>query len=548
MEAPNQGGYELDVADDGTESTLRRWFRLTRSRNFILSPFLRMPPELILKIFAHVIESDSDDDDFWEDGEDDWFPHTGLDDRHYVIPPLLHLTAICHQLREIGTASPQLWSSVDFTVLPIAELFLERCKYNPRILLAKNSEPRRSRADYDPRREAVWVKLEGRTFDNLRSLVFRGTEDEFALRVVGVLKSAPNISLLDIYNSSFNPGEELPLPPIGDPIPSLSTLRIRGFWTNWTSPLLRNLSQLCLDFEPPLVPSEHTSIEAFLTALANCPDLEIIDLIHAGPEPLNGHRDRCDVVVQLRRLRKCSLEFYEPSTVGSILSHIKYPESTKLAVHLPGDEDIDLSETISRALPRRNVQSIQHFRKSTTLTICFFDGLRFYTDNVLFRFQELNMGLGPQRNPLAWTQFASKIVEAVGGDAIATLNIESWKMDLPDGMWEALLHGLPRLERISCDLTGGEDGDPVNPFISVFSRPFEGGLVCPRLQYLGLTEELLTQDASVAALKRALTERDACGRRLKQIGLCGRTAKAGDMLVLEQFRDLVDEVQSDYKR
>jgi len=54
---------------------------------------------------------------------------------------------------------------------------------------------------------------------------------------------------------------------------------------------------------------------------------------------------------------------------------------------------------------------------------------------------------------------------------------------------------------------------------------------------------VLTQDSSATGLKYALTERDACGRRLRRIGLRGGEAEAGDRLVLEQFRPLVHEVQ-----
>jgi len=152
--------------------------------------------------------------------------------------------------------------------------------------------------------------------------------------------------------------------------------------------------------------------------------------------------------------------------------------------------------------------------------------------------------MGPQRDPQEWTQFASKIVEVVGGDTVVSLNVESLQLDLPEGVWEVLLLGFPRLERICCELTGkGGGGDPINSFILVFSRSLEGGPVCLRLQHLELPKEMLTQGSSAAVLKCALTKRDACGRRLKGIGISGDVMEMDDMLVLEPFRDLVDEVQ-----
>ena len=385
--------------------------------------------------------------------------------------------------------------------------------------------------------------MEGRTFNNLRSLVFEGGEHEFARKVVGLLRRAPNVSNLDLNNILYDPTQELPWP-ISDLIPNLSTLRLHNFSICWTSPLLRNLTRLTLGSEFPQFPPEHVSIEMFLAALANCPDLEILDLTHTGPELLNSRQSNCDVVIQLRRLRELSLKFLNPSTVGCILSHIGYPESTRLAVYVQISMRTDLAESISQVLPHRDVQAIQHFRQLTFLTVCPDYHPQFSANNLLVRFQEPGIHTDPYRNPQAPARLAPKIVEVVGGDTIISLSIESWRIDLPGEMWEALSHGLPRLARIRYHRTWEEsDLGLVNSFILVFSRPFEGQPVCPRLEYLDLPRGVLNQDSSAAALKRALTERDVCGRRLKRIRFSDDSeAEVGDLLVFETFRDLVDEV------
>ena len=165
---------------------------------------------------------------------------------------LLVLTAICHQLREIGIAFPRLWGTVDLTTPLIAELFLERCEHDPHTLMKSPSASEISfmYPKHNTRRDALWEKLEGCTFNGLRSIVFEGTEREFARRVVGILQRAPNVSNLDLCNFRYYPIQELPWP-IGDPIPKLSTLRLRNFSISWTSPLLRNLTQFILVFVPP---------------------------------------------------------------------------------------------------------------------------------------------------------------------------------------------------------------------------------------------------------------------------------------------------------
>ena len=487
-----QSGHGLDVVDASTGSTLRRLIHGYRCRNFLSSPLLRLPTELILKIFAHVIERDDNNDNH--------------DNRH--VASLLVLTAICYQLREAGTTSPQLWGAVDLTTPPIAELFLERCKYDPHTL-KKTTSTSESLSLYpteNPRRDAVWEKLEGRTFNNLRSIIFVGTRHEFSLRIVGVLQRAPNVSDLDLSGFQY-PFYEVRPWPISDLIPNLSTLRLRTFPISWTSPLLRNLTGLILDFPPRTFPSEHTSIEMFLTALANCPKLEILGLTYTGPDLPDGLHDNCDTVVQLHNLRWLSLQFFDPSTVGYILSHIGYPESTKLTVYVPASTNPDLTDIISQTLPQRSVRTIQHCRKSTRLSLHLLSMPFFSTDKLSFCFT----GTGDrsqvyQVEPRVLVRFASKIVEVVGGETIISLEIVAREIDPPDRVWEELLHGLPRLERLWYGLTREEgDQDLVNPFVSVFSQPFEGGPVFPWLQHLKLPRVVLTQDASAMCLKRALT-------------------------------------------
>ena len=217
--------------------------------------------------------------------------------------------------------------------------------------------------------------------------MFEGTLHEFVVSVFGVLQRAPNLSNLDIDNVRPRLGLELF---IDDPLPNLSTLRVRTFWIGWSSPLLRNLTQLIMYSPLSTVPPEHTSIETFLKALASCPDLETLDLTDIGPNSLNGHQDSCDMVVQLRRLQDLRLAFSDPSRIGYILSHMEYPESAQLVVQTD-DVRYDPLEAISQVLPYRNVQTIQHFRKSKAIAILLGRvGFRFSTENLLVGFHKLS--------------------------------------------------------------------------------------------------------------------------------------------------------------
>src|ERR1700753_1188201 len=176
-----QSEYGLATVEADIESRPRQ---LPLRRNSVTSPLLRLPAELIVKIFEHAIEHDSNSSSLFSDSG----------------PTVFVLTAICQDVRNIGITAPLLWSTVDLTIPTLAELFLQRCNYVPRPLkrLRSAREKRAGATFQDPRREAVWTQLEGRTFNNLRALAFEGTLTEFKHRVVPILETATNISSLDL--------------------------------------------------------------------------------------------------------------------------------------------------------------------------------------------------------------------------------------------------------------------------------------------------------------------------------------------------------------
>ena len=66
MEVLAQGGDEMDVVEANIESTLRRLHPLRRRRNFLGSPLLHLPTELILEIFARMVQPGDDDGPQWD--------------------------------------------------------------------------------------------------------------------------------------------------------------------------------------------------------------------------------------------------------------------------------------------------------------------------------------------------------------------------------------------------------------------------------------------------------------------------------------------------
>jgi hypothetical protein len=123
MEVSAQSEHELDAIDADIKYTLQRLFR--RRRNFLASPLLRPPAELILKIFVQAVELDNGDASSSDHG------NSSLSDNS---PTRVVISAIYHQLRGIKLTSPQLWGTVGLAVPPTPKLFLKRCKHGLHIL------------------------------------------------------------------------------------------------------------------------------------------------------------------------------------------------------------------------------------------------------------------------------------------------------------------------------------------------------------------------------------------------------------------------------
>lgn len=154
---PARGEGEFVAIEANAGSSLQRLCRLRRYRDFLASPLLRLLMELILKIFKQaILDNDNDGSSSASSGS------------HFV---LLVLIAICYKLRKIGTtASWHLWSTVDLAFPSLSGLFLERCNYDPHLIIIRPSPQqiypiKNSGGD-------VLLQLEGRTFNNLCALFF----------------------------------------------------------------------------------------------------------------------------------------------------------------------------------------------------------------------------------------------------------------------------------------------------------------------------------------------------------------------------------------
>ena len=512
MEMP---AHEWEAIDIKLDLAHHHSIRLRRWRNINTCPLFRLPIELLIDILGQTLPA-----------------YGGF--RFWVV-----LTAICHPLREMLVCSSFPWRIVDTDSVPLAKLFLERSKFDPYVLFAMD------RGRYSRKkiinRTAFWEATEGRKFNNLSFLVFRGQRAEFEESVVDFLQRAPRLSSLEVEASSFT-AWDLEWTH-GDQLPNLTMLRLNKVRISWECPLIRNLTKLILSYAcvTVTVSSEPRPFRAFLSALENCPDLEVLHLTDAGPDSLPSDEDDHEVV-QLHKLQNLTLCFDDKSVVACILSHIWFPEATKVAVETSCYNG--LAGALSQVLPSSDAGILQYLRKTTTVAIGF-DCMssQLATDNFSLVLVP-DFGDGSDRSDLeTFPQFVSKALEIIGGDTVVNLEV-AFKQPyyLPRETWKTMLNCFPRLEVISysvCSQLSGQGSVDVDPFCSILSKSPVGGLVCPQLRCLRIPWSL-TQDLSASTLRETLFERAAGGKRLKRISLSSHAVD--EMGLLETFKGVVDKV------
>ena len=492
-------------------------------------PLLCLPDELILEISELAVKVSS--------GYRFW----------------ITLTAICFPIREILISSPSPWRIINTDSIPLAKLFLKRCNFNPLALFVADG----LNASCPTDKTQIWEVLEGRTFNNLHFLMFRGLKSEFEYRVVDLLRRAPNLSALEIDTCKSWDLEWT----LCDKLPHLTMLRLGLVWIDWNVPILRNLTKLILNFAFARFPKKLTSVKTFLSVLKNCPDLEILHLSSAGPLP-ESDAEVCGEIVRLQKLKELVLFFYQQQTVACILSRIWFPGSTKVQVETAYYRGPYAA--LSRLLPHSDATIFQYLRQAAVIAIDFGSvSYNVVIDNFRLVLRVENDEDDPDPSNLETVpQFVSKLVEIIGSETPVALHVRSdLSYAIPRDVWNGLLHGLPHLKFISYDdsfewsadyvdplcsavshdVSLKQTGSFVDPFCSVLSEPFEGGLVCPHLRDLRIPWLL---GRSAMTLKRTLLERGASGRRLKRISTSRKVE--GEMVLLSHFKDVVDVISPFY--
>ena len=217
-----------------------------------LVPISYLPPEILLEIFSFLSPS--------------------LDEKGGYLP-LIWVTHVCHQWREITLNYPNLWSYIDFAKLTPAGItaILSRAKLSP--LYFKARITRRNKALTDNFERQLESHL-----SHIRHLRISGRFQAVLDRLVS---PAPALEILSLSDPSFPFVSSFSAVPDGlfhGTTPKLKCLELGSFDIDWKSPLLKGLRTLQVRN-----PMSTPTLEEWLDTLIEIPQLETLILHSTTP-------------------------------------------------------------------------------------------------------------------------------------------------------------------------------------------------------------------------------------------------------------------------
>ena len=288
------------------------------------SPASRLPPELFVKIFEHLVIHSS--------------------------PTIL--LRICRRWADIASSISSLWTRVDFSTPPTP--LLQRSIDLP-IEVNLSSSP------VAPTREKVKAAKVVLSLHNDRIHKLALDLSVRCLKKIhpGLQATFPILVdvTISIAHNNSSPGSSswfFRWTPFAAPSP-IRYLRLSHVKTPWVPGRFQNLVEFFLhdqqypDFDPPM--------EVFLEILESSPQLAVLSVANAGPRlpPDTDTLPPATHIVHLDNLQQLYLEQVDAYDVGWILIHLKVPISAdiRIFVDIPqgGLTDVPLHLVLDLALP-----------------------------------------------------------------------------------------------------------------------------------------------------------------------------------------------------
>lgn len=298
----------LKNAEEEVATVLVHLKKLSRAKNRLCSPFLRLPTEIVIHILSFLME----------------------DMGSYTVWRPIFTT--CYHIRRIMRNATTLWWKLDISFGREADVALMRSKGSPRAVIARFSSSNEwenlVRGDVLNHWKDQWV-LQGHRLHTLDFLgspsnlphlswIFEGPLPSLKRLKLHVVAGGHDDAVLDPFILQL---------PIDTP---LRALDLRNATLPWSSHLFTGLSELHLDFRDVTVSIGEVELFEILDA---SPQLERLSLLRIDQTiPTNvDQRPPPKRIVRLPGLVLLKL-YNDPNVVGYILAHLDIPALTSLEI------------------------------------------------------------------------------------------------------------------------------------------------------------------------------------------------------------------------
>ena len=331
--------------DTKTRSLQQSIMALTAIRN-TLAAVNNLPDEVLVEVFGHLAFS----------------VRPSLGPVGKIRPGAgiswLAVAKVCRRWRNIALWTPKLYSFIDARNIAITRTFLSRsCNIPVEVYMqsdASSTNIHGAMAEIEPHFSRVrGVQCQAR-YQSMLALTLH----------VGSLP-APMLESLHLEQTTIRRmlalNEAVVIPEIfNGHTPALRRLYLAHVSIPWTSPIFSGLTELHLLLQHS---STSPSIDTFLRALENCPLLETLTLVRAGPS-LDADLEEYPTplrVVELPRLREIYLQLSRPIDTQYVVAHLIVPSTAIVTIYC----QLDSNQDFSAVLPRDcgGLRGLSHVRR-----------------------------------------------------------------------------------------------------------------------------------------------------------------------------------------
>lgn len=516
---PSLDETSLTLLDTSISEVHEHVASLRRIRNSFVSPLCRMPYEIIVKIISFVPDSNKDDE--------------------YVSQLLARTGPICHRIWSILKDSPRFWRHVDFSNFN-SLAFITRCQGRPSRALIRYG-PSEGRNSWITAGLVRWFGIPTSSVESLEEFMFYGTLRDFDRLAWIYSDPLPRLHTLTVVSDRIPYGwapEIIETWTILAQFPAgLRSVRLKQVTIPWATCLTSHLVNLDLDYSQ-IAEEIPISMSLFVESLACCIRLETLRLNCAGPETQD--EDLAHVPgtnpVHLTNLRVFEISD-DALNIAYIMNNLKFPDT----IRIRAEASIDWPEQlVNFTLPRGTrispTEGIIRWSAGQQSVISMGTAeFVYHTDIEDEEFME-TFKLTFHCPFLEFAAFATH--------PVTTLELDFDLEFEPDQeVWSTVLMALPALQRLSCTSRGPISCHFAPRFFGELGKGGRGGVPCPKLKELDLSEFDLYDVKLTRDILQALFERNKAGVRIQKLSLRHRSFGALTFDLLRVFRMCVAEVE-----